>query len=541
MNRYYKHLPFFLLLLCALPWICSNVITIWGYTVGDASQHMQYAWLIPLLSGIILWSRRDQIKTIIASPQPAVGYALGVLSISILLLFVGIRGAQMRFTLLAFILLLMALPLATYGKRLLSCVWFPIALLVFMTPVEFLDDMTGPLRRYSAMVTSGILNGLGFDVTCRGTAIVGLGESSFQLDVEDPCSGIRSIVALFVGTAAYGTFYLKSVWHRWMLFASSFPIAFLGNIVRLLLTALVSILWGQKNGMILHDNALFIVAPLYLCCVFGLTEFLRKRESIKEEVTSDKHIEAQPKSLRKPYLLWGMMAFIICGAWTFINITPAPRLEDDTFITKELSPLPEASMSRVWYCQSPQCLASGYFGIDEPLPTMCMNPAHEGPHKLDIASRGERTILPKDTRILRGVYKFGFDEIYVVSVIVAGQYRQSIHRPELCLPSQGNVFDSHYRMILPNVPMICGELRSTNQTAMGAGGFAYTYLNARGATVSDMKRVVGDTFDRALMNKISRWAMITISSPTINFKTSSGEEKLRRFMEKLYPMVREDL
>lgn len=544
MSRITKHLPFAVLTLAGLPWVFSNAMTIWGSTVADASQHMEYAWLIPVLSVLILWFRREPIHEAIEHPRPAPWTALGLLLVAIALLFVGVRGAQMRFTLLSFILVLMAVPCAAYGRALLRYIWFPIILLVFLTPVEFLDDMTGPMRRYSAMVTAGLLNGLGFDVSCRGTAIIGSGATPFQLDVEDPCSGIRSIVALFVGTAAYGAFYLKSITHRWLLFLSSFPIAFLGNIIRLFLTALVSILWGQKNGMVLHDNALFIVAPLYLCCVFWLAERFHKRELLKATSAPENKATEEVKILppsRKPYVLWGILAVLLFGAWEMIRWTPSPTLEADTFITQTLQPLPGATMQRMWYCQSPECLASGRFGENEELPKMCLSPSHEGEHHIDIASRAERNILPKDTRIMRAAYQFSFDEVYVVSVIVAGQHRQSIHRPELCLPSQGNVFDSHYREILPGVPMICGELRSAGQAAATVGGFAYTYLNARGATVSDMKRVVGDTIQRALMNKISRWSMITISSPTTNFKTPQGEEKLRKFMEKLYPMVREDL
>ncbi|MDO5463114.1 MAG: hypothetical protein Q4F99_06500, partial [bacterium] len=156
-------------------------------------------------------------------------------------------------------------------------------------------------------------------------------------------------------------------------------------------------------------------------------------------------------------------------------------------------------------------------------------------------SLAEHNILPRDTRILRAMYDFGFEGEYTISVVVAGHSRTSIHRPELCLPSQGKVFESSIKEILPGVPMVCGELRSTLENDFSSGGFAYVYLNSKGATVSDFERVVGDTFERAWNNRISRWAMLTVSSENVNFKTPEGEALLKKKMELFYKMVREDL
>jgi exosortase/archaeosortase family protein len=404
----------------------------------------------------------------------------------------------------------------------------------------------------SASVTAVLLNGFGIESLCKGTAIIGIdgmGPPIFKLEVEDPCSGIRSIVALFVGTAAYGAYLLKSVKSRWILFLSSFPIAFLGNVIRLFLTALVATWWGQQMGMRLHDNALFIIAPVYILCVFKLTDLLHKWESRKAQSTTtpatieadasmEAHLPSQKHVMR--YWQWGMfgiIATLLPCVWLWALKSPRPQLEADTFIVQQLGAIPGAECWRLSYCYNQDCMMVSRYRDGTPAPNKCDYCASTEVHAYSLA---EHNILPKDTRILRAIYDFGPEGEYTVSVVVAGQSRTSIHRPELCLPSQGKVFESAIKEILPGVEMVCGELRSKENANFSAGGFAYVYLNAKGATVSDFERVVGDTFERAWHCRIPRWAMMTISSDNVNFKTPQGEALLKEKMALFYDMVRTD-
>lgn len=547
--KFFKaHWIFSLLAVLAFPWVVYCSIVVWSVTVGDASQHMQYAWLIPLLSGYLLWMRRKAVIAAVATPRPAVWSALCLLLLSFLFLFFGVRGQQPRFILMSLILILMLLPLAAYGWKTFWVVAFPLSLLVFLTPVEFLDDMTGPMRRLSASVTAVLLNGFGIESLCQGTAIIGLdgmGPPAFKLEVEDPCSGIRSIVALFVGTAAYGAYMLKGIKHRWLLFFSSFPIAFLGNVIRLFLTALVAAGWGQAMGMRLHDNALFIIAPVYIFCVFKLTDCLCKREERNAKAQPEASTSVQEEAVHEAKaitcLQWGLLGIIgllLPCIWFWAMQTPQPVLEADTFIVQHLQPIEGAHCSRLSYCYQPTCLAVERYPDGMPAPTVCRVCQSTDVHPYSLA---EYNILPKDTRVLRAIYDFGYEGEYTLSVVVAGQSRTSIHRPELCLPSQGKVFESAIKEILPGVPMVCGELRSKDAAHFSAGGFAYVYLNSKGATVSDLERVVGDTLARAWHHRIPRWAMLTVSSENVNFKTPEGEALLKEKMQRFYEMVREDI
>ena len=91
------------------------------------------------------------------------------------------------------------------------------------------------------------------------------------------------------------------------------------------------------------------------------------------------------------------------------------------------------------------------------------------------------------------------------------------------------------RQILPGLPMACFSLNRKGQTR--TSGFAYVFLNSRGATCSNLRRVVGDSLERSLRNRIQRWAMVTVSSPQHDFQTPEGEEALRRFMAEWWPTL----
>lgn len=523
MIRYASHLLFALFLLLSVFWVLPAYHGMMS-SMNDASQHMEYVWLVPVLSALLLWFRRREILASFGRPEPWL--ALPFFLLAAAFLFLGFRGGQDRFLQSAAVLILLALPLACYGWRTFTVVWFPILLLAFVMPIGFLDNFTVPLRRASVGVTAVLLNGLGIGVEQVGTAIYSTGTPPFKLDVADPCSGIRSIVALFAGTAAYGAFMLRSVPRRWILFLSSVPIAFLGNILRLLLTAIASHLISQHAGMMLHDNALFVVAPFYALCVFALAERLKRNDSPAKELRPG--IAGKPSAFS-----WALLAFLLVFLPTFrgyVGQTPELTFESDAFLRPELPQLADASISYPIYCQNRQCLWTQHFAGGTEPPQSC--PVCSG--ELRRVSRAELDILPADTQSFKATYTFSSGAVFTVSRVIAGRNRMSIHRPELCLPAQGfSLSERQIVRILPDVSMACFSLR--HPARLQASGFAYLFLNSGGTTVSNLERVVGDSLERSLHNRIRRWAMITVSSAQYDFCTPEGEAALRKFMEQLYP------
>lgn len=530
MKHFLHHLPFLLFILLLSPWFPPAVSSTLS-AMADHSQHMEYIWLVPALSLFLVWKRRKLLWSIIQQPAPAPLSALPIFILACGFLFLGFRGGQSRFLQVAAILIIMALPLACYGRNLFKALFFPVILLVFIIPIGFLDNFTVPLRYASVSATTFILNGLGIAVRQIGTAIVSTSVIPFQLDVADPCSGIRSIIALFVGSAAYGAIALNSSWRRLLLFGLSIPIAFLGNVIRLLLTAMTCYFINQRAGMMLHDHALFIIAPFYLLIFFIVTDWL-KRSDIKtnplEKLSQSKMLA--PK--KHTYALLLLMAILLNLFQYYTSKMPPLVFESDAFLSKTFMSLPNATMEYPWFCQNRICLYAFNLNESHTRPAHC--PQCEG--ELRPISKAELDILPADTQCRKVTYIFSNGEIFTVSLVIAGQSRMSIHRPELCLPSQGFVLSERNIIHLSkSVPMATFALRK--EGSLGTSGFAYLFLNSKIATVSNIKRVLGDCLERSICNRIPRWAMITIQSPNHDFQTAEGELALRHFMTLFYPTL----
>ncbi len=141
------------------------------------------------------------------------------------------------------------------------------------------------------------------------------------------------------------------------------------------------------------------------------------------------------------------------------------------------------------------------------------------------ASEAELTILPKDTRIEKRRYQAEDGSWFQVSLVVGGASKSSIHRPELCLPSQG------LQMTHPRTVQVDGRdwrLITLALNQGGEAGFAYTFLNQTGfQTASHTRRIFQDVWDRSIYNRIDRWVMITVSA------SSAKDVDLIAIIEKL--------
>ncbi|MBU1693764.1 MAG: exosortase/archaeosortase family protein [Verrucomicrobia bacterium] len=228
----------------------------------DANGDNSHGWLIPWVSLWAVWHRR---KEILSAPRRVSGGGLAVVVGALLMHWVGAKAQQVRLSLFALIGLLWGVPFYLYGWQVARHLVFPAAFLVFCIPLNFLDSLTFPLRLMVTVVSTHFLNGIGIAVRRSGSAIYSLAEGGFQLDVADPCSGLRSIIALTALTAVYAYLTQKNMIKKWLLFAASIPLAIIGNIARVMTIALMAEAFGQEIAVgLYHDYSGFIFFPVSL-------------------------------------------------------------------------------------------------------------------------------------------------------------------------------------------------------------------------------------------------------------------------------------
>jgi exosortase len=229
-----------------------------------------HGYVVPVVAaGIFFWKWRTVLHAL--PPVVTTSGLVGVV-VAVLAFYVGVKAQNPRAV--AGSLVIMTFGLVHYfgGWQWAKQLWFPCVFLLFMIPVTFLEQpLAFPLRMFVAKLSVWILNVLGLDVLQDGTAIRSA-QGRFQpLDVANPCSGIRSLVALMALTSLYGYVTMDRGWKKWILFLSSIPLAVLGNLARISTVALVAQGFGQDIAMkVYHEYSGYIVFSLAILCMLAL-------------------------------------------------------------------------------------------------------------------------------------------------------------------------------------------------------------------------------------------------------------------------------
>lgn len=256
------------------PSVFRWMIMRWSDSTFTLSEY-SHGWLIPLVSGWALWLKRDEIRK---SPKETFWPAAALVALGLLMHWIGARAQQPRLSLGAFLVILWAIPCFLYGFGTGRILLFPCAYLVFCIPMNFFDSFSFQLRILATAISTGLLKGMGIDVIQSGSSIHAA-DGSFALEVADPCSGIRSLLAMTALTAAYAYFARGPLWKKLALFASAIPLAIAGNIVRVLSIAMVARFAGQEKAMLYyHDYSGYVIFAVAVTLMLAIERAMTRVE-----------------------------------------------------------------------------------------------------------------------------------------------------------------------------------------------------------------------------------------------------------------------
>ena len=264
---------------CALGIVPTSALG-WLFAYWSRGGDYAHGYVVPIIAaGLFVWLWR---RRLVGTPMETTKAGLVVLVMAAAMYWVCVRGANPRLVTASLVVLVLGLILYAGGWTWARVLWFPCTFLIFMIPLNFLEPYVSfPLRIFVADVSTGLLRGLGLDVYQNGTGIFSQAGRFAPLDVADPCSGIRSLVALMALTSLYGYVTMDKGWKKWVLFASSIPLAVIGNVARITTVALVAQGFGSDWAMkIYHDYSGYIVFSLAIVSmvVLGVSLNLHYRD-----------------------------------------------------------------------------------------------------------------------------------------------------------------------------------------------------------------------------------------------------------------------
>ena len=249
----------------AFQWMFSR----WHDTISFGADY-SHGYFIPFVSLGVIWYKRKEIFSV----DTRVDWrGLVVVVLALAFHWVGAKMQQTRLSLMSLVLLTWGVPFYLFGWQLAKKLIFPCSYLIFCIPLNFLDVIAFPLRILSTKMAVSMLSGIGVEASRLGTAII-IPSMPGGMDVADPCSGLRSLLAMTALTAVYAYFTQKTLVKQWILFLASIPLAVLGNISRVVTIAVVSEAIGGRVALgLYHDYSgyiLFTAAIISMVLVGGL-------------------------------------------------------------------------------------------------------------------------------------------------------------------------------------------------------------------------------------------------------------------------------
>jgi len=168
-------------------------------------------------------------------------------------------------------------------------------------------------------------------------------------------------------------------------------------------------------------------------------------------------------------------------------------------------------------------------------------------------SAAELAILPSDTTFARKTYgPPGASPIerILCSIVLSGQEKRSIHRPERCLPAQGWRIESSRT---ETVPLASGRQLATTALLLERpitlpdgssiqlhSYFLYWFVGQNVTTASHTERILLTNWDLLVHRVNQRWAYVTISK-VILADLQPGNETADQTLAELKEFIRESV
>lgn len=243
-------------------------------TIWQTDDHAHGAIVLAVVLWLF-WQRRQEILAVEAYPAPRVGWPLFILG---LVVYAFGRGLDISILEIGSQILVLAGGfLIVQGWRGWRTAWFPALYLVFMIPLPgiVVDAVTAPLKNWISVIVENLLYGVGYPIARNGVV---LSVGQYQLLVADACSGLHSMFSLM----ALGVLFMyivgrKSWLHNGIMLTTILPIAFVANIVRVMVLVLVTYHFGDEAGQgFLHGAAGMVLMIVALLFLFSLDAILSK-------------------------------------------------------------------------------------------------------------------------------------------------------------------------------------------------------------------------------------------------------------------------
>ena len=276
MNQTHRESNFRGLWIGVAPLLALFLWTYWPILPGLIAQwwnepNYSHGFLVPFISLAIVWFRRDQLT----SMETQAGYTgLLIMTMALMLYVAGSVGADLFLQRFSLIVMLSGTVVFLAGWSMFKALLFPIGYLLLAVPLPgiIFNSIVFPLQLLAARIATYTMQVFSVPVLREGN-IMHL--ASVSLDVEEACSGIRSLISLLAIGVLYAYLTQKKLTPRLVITFAVIPIAIVANVFRVTTTGFLTHYISLEMGMgFFHELGGIAVFAVALLLFFFLSKLL---------------------------------------------------------------------------------------------------------------------------------------------------------------------------------------------------------------------------------------------------------------------------
>jgi exosortase len=246
--------------------------TLW--TTWTTNDNYSHGPLVPLATLWLAWLQRDRLRRLPLAGDPR---GLFLVALAGVMMVLGMRADVFALEGYSLLAMVFGLVWTFCGRGWMRALAFPIAFLGFMLtfPPIVMNQLSFALKEVTVRLSTTLAESLGA-VLRRSGMILYL--QTGELRIENPCSGLRSLLTL-LATGAMFAYVQPGGWGpRLALLALAVPIAMLANAARIATLILVGHYASVERAHRIHDVSGYAVYAVALAGLFTARALLRPRE-----------------------------------------------------------------------------------------------------------------------------------------------------------------------------------------------------------------------------------------------------------------------
>lgn len=265
----------------------------WLKSAWNSENDYEHGLIFPfLIAGLIIHGLKD-LRSAIGRGS---AWGLVIVLFGALCYAAAYRTLQPRVAVGALPILLWGSALYLWGWQVAKRLAFPLCFFWLAIPLPGFQQATNGLQHIATNLTHYFSALCGVQTIVRGTDILPVTGTWEPLSIAGGCSGIRSLMALLMISAAWAYIAKIAVWKKAILFLSAIPLAILFNALRVTSIFVIAEYgdpkwaretWHDWSGLLLfYPISLFLLLCLHAVLEGGLPWHSAQRRTLKRSVVN---------------------------------------------------------------------------------------------------------------------------------------------------------------------------------------------------------------------------------------------------------------